>query len=143
MAADFLTNLLGSVGVADFTSPITLAINIILSTIIGGIVLLIIVEVMGKKFSEEVHPVNAFLVVLIINIINFLGVLAFITPLVSFVPFLPVILPVLVWIILIKLFFREMSFLHAVIVGIIGWVLSIFLIPYLVGIASGFIPSFG
>jgi hypothetical protein len=142
MAADILTNLVTSVGV-DFTNPITLAINIIVSTIIGGIVLLILVEIIGKKFSEEVHPVNAFLVVLIINLINILGVLGFITPYISFIPFLPVILPVLVWIILIKLFFSEMSILHAIIVGVIGWLLSIFLIPYLVGIASGFIPSFG
>lgn len=142
MAADILTNLVTSVGV-DFTNPITLAINIIVSTIIGGIVLLILVEIIGKKFSEEVHPVNAFLVVLIINLINILGVLGLITPYISFIPFLPVILPVLVWIILIKLFFSEMSILHAIIVGVVGWLLSIFLIPYLVGIASGFMPSFG
>ena len=142
MAADILTNLVTSLGV-DFTNPITLAINIIVSTIIGGIVILILVEIIGKKFSENVHPVNAFLVVLIINLINFLGVLGFITPYISFIPFLPVILPVLIWIILIKLFFKEMSIIHAVIVGVVGWLLSIFLIPYLVGMASGFIPSFG
>jgi hypothetical protein len=142
MAADILTNLVTSLGV-DFMSPITLAINVIVSTIIGGIVLLILVEIIGKKFSEEVHPANAFLVVLIINLINILGILGFITPYISFVPFVPVILPVLIWIVMIKLFFKEMSILHAVIVGVIGWLLSIFLIPYLVGIASGFIPSFG
>lgn len=142
MAADILTNLVTSLGV-DFTNPITLAINVIVSTIIGGIVLLILVEIIGKKFSEEVHPANAFLVVLIINLINLLGVLGFITPYISFVPFLPVILPVLIWIVMIKLFFGEMSILHAVMVGVVGWLLSIFLIPYLVGIASGFIPSFG
>ena len=142
MAADILTNLVTSLGV-DFTNPITLAINIIVSTIIGGIVILILVEIIGKKFSENVHPVNAFLVVLIINLINFLGVLGFITPYISFIPFLPVILPVLIWIILIKLFFKEMRIIHAVIVGVVGWLLSIFLIPYLVGMASGFIPSFG
>ena len=141
MAADILTNLVTSLGM-DFTNPITLAINIIVSTIIGGIVLLILVEIIGKKFSEEVHPANAFLVVLIINLINLLGILAFVVPYISFIPFLPVALPVLVWIILIKLFFRDMSIIHAVIVGVIGWVLSIFLVPYLVGIASGFIPSF-
>jgi hypothetical protein len=141
MAADFLTNLVTSLGV-DFTNPIALAINVIVSTIIGGIVLLVLVEIVGKKFSEEVHPANAFLVVLIINLINILGVLGFITPYISFIPFLPVILPVLIWIILIKVFFKEMSILHAVIVGVVGWLLSIFLIPYLVGIASGFIPSF-
>ncbi|MCK4531579.1 MAG: hypothetical protein KAT94_01820 [Candidatus Aenigmarchaeota archaeon] len=142
MAADILTNLVTSLGV-DFTNPITLAINVIVSTIIGGIVLLILVEIIGKKFSEEVHPANAFLVVLIINLVNLLGVLGFIVPYISFIPFLPVILPVLIWITLIKLFFKEMGITHAILVGVVGWLLSIFLIPYLVGMASGFIPSFG
>lgn len=142
MAADILTNLVTSLGV-DFTNPITLAINIILSTIIGGIVLLILATVIGKKFSEEIHPANAFLVVLIINLINILGVLAFITPMISFIPFLPVILPVLIWVVLIKVFFGELNFLHAVILGVAGYFLSIFLIPILVGMTSGFIPSFG
>ncbi|UCC91449.1 MAG: hypothetical protein JSV39_04020 [Candidatus Aenigmatarchaeota archaeon] len=141
MAADILTNLITSLGV-DFTSPITLAINVIVSTIIGGIVLLVLVEIVGKKFSEEVHPANAFLVVLIINIINLPIVMAFIGPMISFIPFLPVVLPILIWIVMIKLFFKEMSFLHAIIVGGIGWGLSIVLVPLLVGVASGFIPSF-
>ena len=88
------------------------------------------------------QPTNAFLVVLIINLINMLGVLGIVIRFISFIPFLPVILPVLIWIALIKMFFKDMSFAHAVIVGVIGWVLSIFLIPYLVGMASGFIPSF-
>jgi len=142
MAADILTNLVTSLGL-DFASPITLAINVILSTIIGGLALLLIVEIIGKKFSEEVHPANAFLVVLIINLINLLGILALVTPYISFIPFLPVILPVIIWVVLIKAFFGEMEILHAVIVGVVGWLLSIFVVPYLVGIASGFMPSFG
>ena len=141
MAADILTNLVTGLGV-NFASPITLVINLIVSTIIGGIVLLILVEIFGKKFSEEVQPANAFLVVLIINLINLLGVMAFIVPMISFVPFLPVLLPVIIWIVMIKLFFKEMSIAHAIMVGVIGWLLSIFLIPYIVGMASGLIPSF-
>jgi hypothetical protein len=142
MAADALTNLVGSLGV-DFGHPITLAINLILSTIIGGIVLLLLVEVFGKKFKEKIHPINAFVVVLIINLINLLGVTGFIMPYISFIPFLGMILPALIWIVLIKLFFKEMKFSHALMVGIIGYVLSMFLIPVLVGMASGFVPSFG
>ena len=142
MAADVLTNLVTSLGV-NFTNPITLAINLILSTVIGGIVLLVIVEIFGKKFKEKIHPANAFLVVLIINIINLIGVTAFIMPMLSSIPFLAVILPVIIWIVLIKLFFKEMKFTHAILVGIVGYALSIFLIPILVGMASGFVPSFG
>ena len=140
--ADVLTNLVGSLGI-DFQHPITLALNLLLSTLVGGIVLLVLVEVFGMKFKEKVHPVNAFLVVLIINIVNLLGVTALILPYISFVPFMSAILPVLIWIILIKLFFREMKFTHAIVVGVVGWLLSMMLIPYLVAMASGFVPSLG
>ncbi len=141
MAADVLTTFIESLGVS-LANPVTLAINILLSTLIGGIVLLIIVKVIGMKFSEKVNSMNAFLAVLVINLINFLGLLGLITPFISFIPFLPMILPVIVWIVLMKAFFNDMSLPHAAIVGIIGYVVSIYVIPYLVGIASGFIPSF-
>ncbi len=142
MAADVLTTLVAGMG-NNFASPLTLAINLILGTLVGGIVLLVLVEIFGKKFKEKVHPANAFLVVLIINIINLLGVVALVVPAISFIPFLGFVLPAIIWILLIKMFFREMKFSHAAIVGIIGFALSIFLIPYLVGMASGFVPAFG
>jgi len=118
--------------------PIGLAINILLSTLIGGIVLLVLVEIIGKKFSEKINPINAFLAMLVINIINFLGILGFLTPYISGIPFLYMILPVVVWIVLMKVFFRDMKIMHAVLVGIIGYFLSIFVIPMIVGMAMGF-----
>ena len=141
MAADVLTTLVTSMG-NNFANPIMLAINLILSTIIGGVVLLVLVEVFGKKFKEKVHPANAFLVVLIINIVNLLGIMALISPFISFIPMVTWIAPALIWIILIKLFFKEMKFTHAILVGIVGFVLSIFLIPSLIGMASSFVPAF-
>lgn len=142
MAADALTNLVGSLGIS-FSNPITLAINLILSTLIGGIVLLLLVQVLEMKFKEKVKLVNAFIVVLIINLVNLLGVTALIMPYISFIPFLGIILPALIWVLVIKIFFREMKFSHALIVGLAGYFISIFVVPYLVGIASGFVPSFG
>jgi hypothetical protein len=142
MAADFLTDFVTSLGVT-FENPITMLVNIILSTVIMGIILLIIVEIIGKQFSEEVNPIHAFLVALVINIINIPIIFGLISSFVSFIPFLPIILPLIIWIIVVKLFFRDMEMLHAVIVGVIGFVLSIFLIPYLVDMVGGFIPSFG
>jgi hypothetical protein len=142
MASDILTNLVTSLG-NNLANPIPLAITLILSTLIGGIVLLILVEILGKKFKEKIHPANAFLVVLIINIINQLGIIALISPFISFIPMVTWILPALIWIVLIKMFFKEMKFTHAILVGIIGFILSMLLIPYLVGMASGFVPSFG
>ena len=141
MAADILTTLVGSMGM-DFAHPITLAINLILSTIIGGIVLLILVEIFEMKFKEKVKLVNAFLVVLVINVINLLGVTALILPYISFIPYLAVILPALIWIVLIKMFFREMKLSHALMVGVVGYFISLFVVPYLVGMAVGFMPGF-
>ncbi|MBN2043276.1 MAG: hypothetical protein JW754_05745 [Candidatus Aenigmarchaeota archaeon] len=142
MAADFLTELISSLGV-NFANPVALAINIILSTIIGGIILLIIVEIIGKHYSENIKPLNAFLVVLVINIINLPIVFGLISSFLSFIPFLGVILPVLIWIILVKMFFKEMSFAHALIVGVVGWVVTLFVIPYIVGMVMGFLPAMG
>ena len=139
MAADFITEFISNLGM-DFSSPITLAINIILSTIIGGIILLIIVEIFGKKYSENVKPVNAFLAVLIINLINILGITAFLMPYVSFIPLISWVLPIVIWIVIIKILFREMSIVHSVIVGLIGFAVTLLLLPALVGIASGFLP---
>ncbi len=140
MAADFLTEMISSLGVS-FANPVALAINIILSTIIGGIVLLIIVEIIGKHYSENVKALNAFIVVLVINIINLPIIFGLISSFLAFVPFLGVILPVLIWIILVKMFFKEMSFLHAIIVGVIGWVVTMFIVPYLIGMVMGFLPA--
>ncbi|NIO22566.1 MAG: hypothetical protein GTN38_00880 [Candidatus Aenigmarchaeota archaeon] len=139
MAVDFLTDFVSDLGVG-FGDPVTLAINIILSTIIGGIVLLILLEIVGKHFSEEVKPVNAFLLVLVINIINLPVIFGLLTSFASFIPFLPVILPVLIWIILVKFFFKELAISHAILVGVIGYLLTLFVVPYLIGLAMGFLP---
>lgn len=139
MAADFLTDFVSNLGIG-FGDPITLAVNIILSTLIGGIVLLILLEIVGKHFSEEVSPTNAFLLVLLINIINLPVIFGLLTSFVSFIPFLPVILPILIWIILVKFFFKELAMTHAVLVGVIGYFLTLFVVPYLIGLVMGFLP---
>ncbi len=139
MAADFLTEFISNLGVG-FADPITLAINIILSTIIGGIVLLILLEIVGKHFSEEVRATNAFLLVLVINIINIPVIFSLLVQFASFIPFLPVILPILIWIILVKFFFKELAITHAILVGVIGYFLTMYAVPILVGLAMGFLP---
>jgi hypothetical protein len=65
-----------------------------------------------------------------------------ILPFISTVSYIGIILPALIWIILLKVFFREMRFIHAVIIGIVFYLLTIALIPYFVGIVMGYIPSF-
>jgi len=116
---------------------LNLGINLIISTIVGGIVILLLLEVIGKAWGEKIKPVNAFLLVIVINIVNLLGVMAFIAP---YVPFAGLLLPIIVWIVLVKVFFKEMSLLHAVITGIVGYAISIYLVPNIIAMVSGYLP---
>ena len=76
---DFPTNFLdlnAIYGVAtsqSYTYWIGLGINIILSTIIGGIILIIILEAFSKVFKEPIKPGNAFIAVLVVSVINMFG----------------------------------------------------------------------
>jgi hypothetical protein len=143
--ADPLSSLDGFLGGLDlnFANPVGLGINVLLSTIVGGIVILIVVEIFAKKFSQSVNPLNAFFVALIVSLINIFGILPVLGGLVGMIPFAGIItmlLPVIVWIVLIKVFFGEMEFVHALIIGVICYFLNIFLIPSLVVMAAGFVP---
>ena len=59
----------------SYTYWIGLGINIILSTIIGGIILIVVLEIFSKAFKEPVKPANAFLAVLVVSIINNIGIM--------------------------------------------------------------------
>jgi hypothetical protein len=126
----------------SYTYWIGLGINIVLSTIIGGIVLRVILEIFSKAFKEPVKPGNAFLAVLVVNLINMIVVMGFLLPYIAPIPYLLMILPLIVWILLIKAFFGELSILHAIAVGIIFYLISFFALPLLTGFVMGFIPSF-
>ncbi len=143
--ADALTSMnefLGNMQL-NFGNPMALATNIILSTIVGGIVILVVIEILAKKFSEEVNPMHAFLLALAVNIINIPIVMGLLYNVLAYIPLMGLIsgfIPIIIWIVLTKLFFREMEMLHVLIIAVLGYLLSIFLIPYLVGIVAGFIP---
>ena len=129
---------LGDFSLTSFDYWITLGINIILSTIVSGIILMILVEFMNRKYYEGAESGNAFLMVLIVNVVNFFGVIGILG---SFLPsFIAIFLPLLIWIGLSKIFFSEMNITHVLIVAVIGYGLSIFLVPPITGIIRGFIP---
>ncbi len=113
-----------------------IGINLILSTLVGGIVLIILAEVFSHLFKESIKPQNAFLVSLLGNIICLLA-LMFAT---SYIAYGAIIIPFAVWFVLMKIFFHEMNILHALIVAVIFYILTIMLIPYLVTIVSAYIP---
>ena len=118
---------------------IALGINTILSTIIGGIVLIILVEVFSHKFGESIKPQNAFLVVLLANVANNFGVIGLLGGFLSGIPYLILALPFLVWFVLIKVFFSQMKIVHALLIAVIFYALSLFVIPNLTNIVTGFL----
>jgi hypothetical protein len=116
-----------------------IGINIILSTIVGGVVLLVVMEALSKAWGESVSAGRCFVFVLIINIITQFG-MSFIIPYVSFLPMAVIVVQLLLWVVFMKLFFSELTLAHAAIAGVIGFVLSILLVPMLTGLVMGFIP---
>jgi len=140
-AEDFLTSIFAVAQGSGPTAWLNLGINIILSTIVGGIVLLVLMEALAKKEGEGIAVKNAFLMVLIINIINLFGVVRYLMPMVP-VPYAFLIIPVLIWVIFTKVFFSHIHIKHAILAGVVGFLLSIFVIPYLVSMVAGYIPAF-
>ncbi len=136
MAVDVLAQLFT---VLDLKSPLALVINIILSTIVGGFVFLIVAEVLAKGFRDSIKPYRAFAVVFIVSIISHFNLLNLAS--LGGVPSMAV--NVVLWIILSKLAFSSMKLSHTVIVGVIGFVVSLIAVPYLMGFVYPLVPSFG
>jgi len=118
---------------------LNLGITLILSTLIGGILLIVLAKLLGKWVGNISHYSHAFMVVLVINMINFFGILGLLLGFLIVVPWLGLLLPVLVWIALLKLFFGELNFKGAVILGIISYLVSMLLLGTLVSLAGSFI----
>ncbi|MBL7206587.1 MAG: hypothetical protein ISS36_03240 [Candidatus Aenigmarchaeota archaeon] len=136
--ADILNSVLDFAITQSATGWINLGVNLIISTIIGGLVLILLMKVVEYEWGESFNPANAFFVVLIINAISIFGIVKYLVPI---IPAGGLILPVVIWIALIKAFFSGLTWKHVLVVAIVGWIISIFLIPYLVGIIKGFIPA--
>lgn len=117
-----------------------LLINLIVSTVVMGIIFLIIVEIFGKKWGENVNAKNAFLVVFFINLLNIFGVIGIIGTYIAWIPYILLILPLLVWIIVLKGLFGGMSALHLVITAVVGYAVSIYVAPYFIALAWQFVP---
>jgi hypothetical protein len=125
-------------------NPLALLINLIVSTLVGGAVFLLVVLVFSKAFSEEARIGRAFLVVLVINIINLFGIMALVTPYIMGIPFvgyIMLVLPLLIWIGLVKAFFRDMEASHIIVIGVAGYALSVLVFPWVTGLVAGYIPA--
>jgi hypothetical protein len=118
---------------------VNIAISMVLSTVVGGILLIVVLGFFNRIYGEMLDYKRAFLVVLIVNILNFVGVVGILSPYISVVPYIGLILPLVIWIVLLKVFFEDMSFLHAIVVGAVFFAMTIIAIPYLVAIAASYI----
>ena len=140
--ADPISSLSGILEMS-LANPMGLLLGIVLSTVIGGAVILVIIEILAKKFSESVKPLNAFILAFVVSLINLFGVVSLLGGLLSMLPLgglLTMLLPILVWIVLVKLFFREMELVHVLIISVLCYLVSIYLVPLLVGMAGGLLP---
>lgn len=133
--ADIISSITGGFG-----DPINMAINLILSTIVMGIVIIILTKIIARSADEEVALSHAFMLALVLNIINVPIFFGLIYGFVVFIPFIDIVLPLLIWIIGTKLFFTNLRIVHALIIGLVGYALSIFVIPIIVTLLFGFIP---
>jgi hypothetical protein len=134
-----MADILSTLGTFSMTDPISMGINLILSTLVGGLVMLLVLEIIAKEFHESVNPMHAFLLVLVINIINIVGLMGIVA---GFLPlqYIYHVLAIVIWFALVKLLFKELKITHVIIVGIVGYVLTIYVIPLLVGFVRPFIP---
>ena len=117
----------------------TIIINLVISTIVGGAVLIVVLGMFNRVYGEMLDYKRAFIVILLANIINLVGIVGLLSPYLAVIPYIGIILPLLIWVLLLKLFFEDMSFLHTLIVGAVFYALTIIAIPYLVGIVGSFL----
>ena len=125
-----------------FGTWINMGINLIASTIIGGIVLIIILATVGKAWHENVPMARSFFVVFVINLITQFGIVGLITGFLPGIAMASIIVNLLLWIGLIKVFFGQMKVSHAAVVGVIGYVVSLIIVPMILGIVLGLVPAF-
>lgn len=119
-----------------------LLINLIFSTVIGGLVFLLVVKLVSGKLGDNVGTGRVFLAILVINLISLPIIWGLTTQTISSIPLTGIIfpfLPFLIWLIVSKLSFG-MPWSHTLLVTIIGYILSIFVVPTLVWSIRGILP---
>ena len=92
--------------------------HIVISSIIGAIAIYLAV-----KITKEVPSIiKAFLVAIVANVIAFLGIMGIVSAFLP-IPYALEIVSIIIWILLVKFFFK-MGLIHAIMVGVIAFVIS-------------------
>ena len=120
-----------------------LLINLIISTLVGGLVFFIVVKLIASKLGDNVGLTRVFLAVFVINLISLPIIWGLTISAITVIPFVGIIfplLPFLIWLLVVKVSFGDMAWSHVFIVTIIGYVLSIYVVPTLVWSIRGLLP---
>lgn len=124
---DFLSNL-----AASFSTLDSVLISLLVSTVAGGIIFLIVVELIAKKLHDRISIPRVFLAVFIINIATLPIIFGVTSQALGWLPFASAILPFLpfiVWLAVIELLFKDIPISHSFILSLVGYILSILVVP--------------
>jgi hypothetical protein len=118
---------------------VSLGIDLVIATIIGGFVLIAVLAFFNKIYGQLIDYKNAFLVTLTANTINMLFLPYVMDNYLQSIPFIGIIAPILIWLLLVRGVFEEITFMHAFLVSIVFYVLTIVAIPFLTGTVKAYI----
>jgi len=119
---------------------ISLGVTLFVSTIITGILLVVVLMMTSRQTGEQTKVANAFIVILLINAINIFGIMGLMLSFVAAVPLAGFIFPIMVWVLFIKLFFRNLDWLHAIVIGVVSFAISVYVAPYITSFVLTLIP---
>ena len=125
---------------AGFGSIQAVLANLAISTIVGGLVFFIVAKLISTKLNDDIGVGKVFTAILIINLASLPLVWSLTVQAIEAIPFAYVIfpfLPFLVWFLVIRLVFKEMAVSHSLIIAILGYILSIYVVPTLVWSVRG------
>lgn len=108
--------------------------NLALSSVIGGAVIWVIMKLVGE-------PPDYFHSLTIAFLSNFMNIVVYLVLSIPFLHlgFLAAYLPIIIWILAAKLFYGA-RWGHAIIIGFLGWLSFIFIVPQLVFTAKAYLP---
>ncbi|MFH1294664.1 MAG: hypothetical protein ABIH90_01845 [Candidatus Aenigmatarchaeota archaeon] len=132
-------NILQFAGMNDAMGWLGVGVNFLINILVGGIILVAILEIFGHHWGEHINPVNAFFAVFIATLINMFGITGILSSLLPLGYYGAVVLSVVVWFVLIKAFFSDLEIKHAGIVSIVVVVANMLILPSIMGFVLGFL----
>jgi len=126
-------------GMSDAMGWVGIGVSFLLNVLVGGIVLVVILELLGHHWGEHINPINAFFAVFISSLIAMFGGVVVSGFLGSLGYYGYLLFSLLVWFALIKVFFRDLATKHAVLAALVVFVANMLVVPMVVGAVSGFI----